>query len=313
MNYRTYTTNTPKISQIGFGAWQLGNKQFWGEMSDQEAIRLVHEALDYGINYFDTAPGYGNGNSERLIGLALKNHDRSKVVINTKFGHTADGREDFNASSIIKAVEDSCKRLQTDYIDSILLHNPSESIYSGQSKEHYEILEELKSQGKIKAYGASLDNSKDMIAFINGTKGEVIEALFNINFQGARDAFDLAKEKNVAIVAKVPLDSGWLTGKYNQKSTFTGIRDRWSLEDIKTRAEIIDMIRTLPESPQTMSQFALAFCLSYDAVTTVIPGCKNIDQLKNNVNSLHYKMTETMQKRLENLYEKNIKPMHLPW
>lgn len=313
MNYNKYTNNTPKISQIGFGAWQLGNKQFWGEMNDQEAIYLVHKALDYGVNYFDTAPGYGNGNSERLIGLALKNRDRSKVVINTKFGHTAEGHEDFRSSAIKKAVEDSCQRLQTDYIDSILFHNPSKEIYSGQSQEHYEVLEELKGQGKIRAYGASLDSSEDMITFMNGTKGEVIEALFNINFQGARDAFALALEKGVAIVAKVPLDSGWLGGKYNEESTFTGIRSRWSTDDIKTRAKVIDLIRALPEPPQTMSQLALAYCMSYEAVTTVIPGCKNIDQLKNNVDSLQYEMSEVMQKHLEELYDNQIKPLNMPW
>lgn len=313
MKYNSYTKKTPHISEIGFGAWQLGNGEFWHPMSDDEAIELVHEALDLGINYFDTAPGYGNGNSERLLGKAFKNKDRSKIVINTKFGHTADGEENFSPSAIRAAVEDSCRRLGTDYLDSILLHNPEMHITSGHSKEHYEIFEALKKEGKILAYGASLDSCDDMLAFMEGTDGEVIEALFNINFQDARKAFERAREKDVAIVAKVPLDSGWLSGKYNETSAFEGIRSRWSTKDIVNRSHVIDLIKKIPHESETLTQFALGYCMSYDAVKSVIPGCSNRQQLHNNVGSTKYPLSPEVVKQLEELYEEKIKGMNLPW
>jgi aryl-alcohol dehydrogenase-like predicted oxidoreductase len=313
MNYNTYTSKSPKVSEVGFGAWQLGNGELWHTMSDEEAIALVHEALDYGINYFDTAPGYGNGNSERLLGKAFENRSRYRLVINTKFGHTADGREDFSAAAIRGAIEDSCRRLKTDYLDSILLHNPPAHILTGQSEEHYEVFEALKKEGKILAYGASIDSAEDMIQFMTSTKGEIIEALFNINFQDARNAFDMALEKGVAIVAKVPLDSGWLSGKYDEHSTFTGIRSRWTPEDIKNRGQVIEMLRALPVPPQTLSQLALSYCTAYEAVRTVIPGCSNSKQLLSNVESTKYPLSQELIGILEDLYDTKIKGMKLPW
>lgn len=313
MKYNTYTSKSPKVSEIGFGSWQLGNGEFWSAMSDQEAIYLVHEALDFGINYFDTAPGYGNGNSERLLGKAFEDRNRHKIVINTKFGHTADGREDFSAAAIRGAVEESCRRLKTEYLDSIVLHNPPAHILSGQSEEHYEVFEELIKEGKILAYGASVDSAAEMVQFMTATKAEVVEALFNINFQDARKAFDMALEKGVAIVAKVPLDSGWLSGKYDENSTFTGIRSRWTPEDIKNRSQVIRLLRELPVPPQTLSQLALSFCTAYDAVRTVIPGCSNRSQLLSNVESTKYPISSEMINVLEGLYDNMIKDMKLPW
>jgi aryl-alcohol dehydrogenase-like predicted oxidoreductase len=112
-----------EVSVLGFGGWQLGNTEFWGEMDFTTGVELVKEALDNGINFFDTAPGYASGNSERIIGEAVKEF-RDQVVINTKFGHNADGSSNFNVEYIEHAIDDSLNRLQTDYVDSVILHNP---------------------------------------------------------------------------------------------------------------------------------------------------------------------------------------------
>jgi aryl-alcohol dehydrogenase-like predicted oxidoreductase len=95
MEYRSYVNESPKVSVIGFGAWQLGNHIDWSGMTDSEAIHLVHKALDEGINFFDTAPNYGFGKSEELLGKALKDTSRDSIVINTKFGHHSDGHTDY--------------------------------------------------------------------------------------------------------------------------------------------------------------------------------------------------------------------------
>ncbi|WP_163192257.1 aldo/keto reductase [Clostridium thermarum] len=181
MKKRPYGATGKFVSEIGFGAWQLGNAKDWGTMSDEEAIKLVHAALDSGVNFFDTAPGYGLGKSEELLGRALKGR-RDEVVINTKFGHHADGSSDFSADRIREAVEGSLQRLQTDYPDSILLHNPPFELLNGSAPQ-YEVLEQLKAEGKILAYGASVDSSREMLEVIDNSNSGIMEVMFNIFYQ----------------------------------------------------------------------------------------------------------------------------------
>jgi aryl-alcohol dehydrogenase-like predicted oxidoreductase len=313
MEYRSYIEGSPEVSVIGFGAWQLGNNIDWSGMTETEATYLVHKAIDEGINFFDTSPNYGLGNSERLLGRAIKKAKRETLVINTKFGHHCDGHTDYSYNIIKETIEGSLGRLGTDYIDSVLLHNPPSDLLKAEGNAHYEILEQLKQEGKILAYGASLDTKEEMITFMNHTNGQVIEAFFNILHQDVRFAFDLAKKKGVRIIAKIPLDSGWLSGKYHQDSTFEGIRSRWTREDIITRADLVDKLRGLPAQGQTMSQFALQYCLAYDEVATVIPGAANMDQLIMNIEALKYPMdTKTLQ-WLEAFYEQEVITRKLVW
>jgi len=274
---------------------------------------LVHKALELGINYFDTAPNYGYGSSEERLGIALSETDRSKIVINTKFGHDADGKTNFEADNIRKSLEGSLRRLKTDYLDSIILHNPPFSYLDGNNNLHYEIFERLKEEGKIKAYGASLDTYEEMQKFMSTTKCEVIEAFFNIFHQDAGKAFSMAKEKGVSIVVKIPFDSGWLSGKYTADSKFDDIRKRWSSEDIKTRASLVDKVKDLLIEDDEISQTAIAFCLAYDAVSTVIPGNKNINQLTQNVESVKKPISDGLLKKLENLYTQDIEKLRIPW
>lgn len=313
MKYRDYVKGSPKASVIGFGAWQLGNNADWSGMTDEEAINLVCKAIDEGVNFFDTAPGYGRGNSELLLGRAIKGTDRKKLILNTKFGHHSDGHSDFSHTIIRESIEGSLRRLGTDYIDSVLLHNPPQELYQSEGNAQYDVFEQLKEEGKILAYGASLDTKEDMLTFLQHTNGQVIEAFFNILHQDVRYAFELAKQKNVKIIAKIPLDSGWLSGKYHQDSVFEGVRSRWSREDIITRADLVDLLRELPKEGQTLAQFALSYCLAYEEVTTVIPGNANLEQLMMNINSLNFEMKEEMVQWLEDFYEETVVPKHIVW
>jgi aryl-alcohol dehydrogenase-like predicted oxidoreductase len=298
---------------IGFGAWQLGNGIDWSGMTEQEAIDLVHRAIDEGVNFFDTAPGYGRGSSEELLGKALKRTKREALVINTKFGHHSDGHSDFSHKVIRESIEGSLRRLDTDYIDSVLLHNPPAELLKAEGNAHYEVLEQLKQEGKILAYGASLDTKEDIVTFLNHTEGQVIEAFFNILHQDVRLAFDLAKKKNARIIAKIPLDSGWLTGKYHQASVFEGVRSRWTREDIITRADLVDQLRSLPAEGQSLAQFALRYCLAYDEVVTVIPGASGMNQLMMNIDALKYQMDDKTVQWLEAFYEQTVVPKKLVW
>lgn len=313
MKYNRYIKDATPVSEIGLGAWQLGNNSGWQSMSKNEAIALVEKSLEYGINFFDTAPNYGRGSSEERLGKALKGIDRNKIVINTKFGHTDSGKTNFDSGYIRESLEGSLKRLQIDYVDSIIIHSPPIEYLDGTKNDHYEIFERLIEEGKIKAYGASLDTYESMQLLMNTTNSGVIEAFFNILHQDTAQAFDLAKKKGVGIIAKIPLDSGWLSGKYNAESTFQDIRRRWSKQDIQTRAHLVDKVKEIVHAEENLAQKAISFCLGYESVSTVIPGNINIAQLTSNVESINNPMSKEIIKKLEEFYLNEVKPLNLPW
>lgn len=313
MRYNTLIPDTPSVSEIGLGAWQLGESADWKSLTETEAINLAKTAYDAGVNFFDTAPNYGHGSSEERLGKALKGVDRSSYVINTKFGHSATGALNFEASAIRSSLEGSLKRLQTDYVDSLIFHNPPLEYLDGNKNDHYEILDQLKEEGKIKAYGASLDTYEEMKLFMETTHGQVIEAFFNILHQDAARAFPLAQQKGVGIIAKIPLDSGWLGGKYDQNSTFDDIRSRWSRTDIQTRAKLVEQLKTLLGKEHQLHEVALAFCLAHEAVSTVIPGNKNLQQLKANIKSVQEPLPENLVIELHRFYKDEVAPLGLPW
>jgi aryl-alcohol dehydrogenase-like predicted oxidoreductase len=313
MKYNKFIEDTPAISEIGLGAWQLGVKSGWKEMSEEEAIKLVQASFEMGINFFDTAPNYGHGTSELRLGKALKAYDRDSLVVNTKFGHTDTGTTNYESASIRKSLEGSLKRLQMEYVDSLIIHNPPYEYLDGSSNDHYGILDKLKDEGKIKGYGASLDTYKEIELLLQTTNSKVIEVFFNILHQDAARAFDLAKEKNVGVIVKIPLDSGWLTGKYNENSIFSDIRKRWSEKDIKTRAILIDKLKNIIGPEYNLAQVALSFCLAYDAVSTVIPGNTSLQQLNENIAGISTPISKQLVEKLEAFYQEEVKDLNIPW
>ncbi|WP_166964334.1 aldo/keto reductase [Yeosuana marina] len=313
MNYNKYIKTSPLVSEIGLGAWQLGENSGWKSMSEKEAMDMVFKAIELGVNFFDTSPNYGLGTSELRLGKALKSFDRSKLVVNTKFGHTAEGKTNYDANYIRTSLEGSLKRLQVDYLDSLILHSPPSEYLDGNNNPHYEILERLIEEGKIRAYGASLDTYNDMKLFMDTTNGNVIEAFFNILHQDTAKAFKTAIEKEVGIIVKIPLDSGWLSGKYNAESTFNDIRKRWSKTDISTRSLLVDKVKHIVGAEDNLAQKALSFCLAYEAVSTVIPGNTSIRQLKNNIESTKRPLSKELVINLEDFYQNEVEHLKLPW
>lgn len=313
MKYNTYTKNSPLVSEIGLGTWQLGINSGWKNMTTNEVNNMIHQALESGVNFFDTAPNYGNGTSELRLGKTLQHIDRDKIVLNTKFGHTDTGKMNYEANYIRTSLEGSLKRLQVDYLDSLIIHNPPFKYLNGYQTNHYDILEKLKEEGKIKAYGASVDSYKEMKLLMDTTNSEVMEVFFNILHQDAAKGFALAKQKGVSIIAKIPLDSGWLTGKYDKYTTFEGVRSRWSKIEIQTRAKLVNRIKEIVNQEVNLAPIALAFCLAYDAVTTIIPGSINTTQLNNNLESTTLSISKKLVKQLEAFYEKEVEPLNLPW
>lgn len=146
---------------------------------------------------------------------------------------------------------------------------------------------------------------------LNNVEVDVIEILFNVFFQGPAQGFQLAKEKGVSLVAKVPLDSGWLTGKYGQDSIFTGIRDRWSKAVIKRRADLIEDVKQITHQNDLINT-AIGFILSFPEITAVIPGIKTLDQLKTFVEG-DFTISKTVKQQLIELYQQKIQSNPLPW
>lgn len=313
MKYNKLINESPAISEIGLGAWQLGVHSGWKEMTENEAIELVQTSFEMGVNFFDTAPNYGLGTSELRLGKALKAYDRESLVVNTKFGHRDTGGTNYDSNNIRQSLEGSLKRLQMEYVDSLILHSPPYELLDGNKNDHYEILEKLKEEGKIKGYGASLDTYKEVETLLQTTNSKVIEVFFNILHQDAAKAFILAKEKNVGIIVKIPLDSGWLTGKYDENSVFNDIRKRWSKTDIKTRAILIDKLRNIIGGEANLAQIAISFCLAYDAVSTVIPGNASLQQLKDNISAISKPISKQLVEQLEAFYKDEVMKLNIPW
>jgi len=312
MEKRKFGVNNEKVSEIGLGTWQLGNNDSWKGPSVEESIKIITSAYNKGCNFFDTAPNYGGGNSEKVLGKAISALDiREHVFINSKFGHWSNGQEDFDATRIEESVDESLKRLKTDYLDSIVLHNPSLEIIEGKT-EHFKKLAELKEKGKINNYGVSVDSSKEMLTVMNHTDIQVIEVMFNLLYQEPKKAFQKAKEKGISIIVKVPLDSGWLTGKYDENSKFTGVRDRWTKEDKALRSHLIGRIKEVVGTEDLIHQ-ALQFILAFDEVTTIIPGAKNIKQLAHNLDASGKTMSNERKEAFEKLYDRYIKKQNYSW
>ena len=299
------------VGQIGLGAWQLGNPA-WEMRDTEEALRIVLKSLDSGCNFFDTAPGYGSGRSEELLGQALAGR-RDQAVLCTKFGHPAEGGENFSASALRPALEFSLTRLRTDHIDVLLLHNPPRDIIDGTTSEVWEELERLKSEGKLRASGVSLDSREELELVLAHTPSSVVEVLFNVFHQEVLAAFPRARAQGVGIIAKVPLDSGWLSGKYRADSQFAGIRDRWPPAVIARRAALVEAFVALLPPGLSASHAALSYILAQPEISTAIPGAKTVAQALDNFAASHVSMAAETAAKIHQLWTENLSRDPLPW
>jgi aryl-alcohol dehydrogenase-like predicted oxidoreductase len=311
MNLRPLGSTGLSVSEVGFGAWQLQTGKTWSGMSETDAIRLVHRALELGCNLFDTAPHYGDGESETFLGRALEGR-RSKAVIVTKFGHGPDGKKSFEPAGLAPSVEGSLARLRTDHVDVVLLHNPPADVLSGRHPIHGAI-ERLRDQGKVRSYGASLDDSAEMEVLLATTRAEVIEILFNVLHQEPLASFARAEQKRVGLIAKVPLDSGWLAGCYGADAKFSDVRSRWPPEVIAKRASLVEKLRFLEQEGHALAPASLAFVLAHSAISSVIPGMKSLAQLEQNIAASSLRLSEATVGRLHALYTDQLKAAPLPW
>jgi aryl-alcohol dehydrogenase-like predicted oxidoreductase len=311
MKLRPFGNTGINVSEVGLGAWQLANPD-WGANDRQEALRIIQKSLDVGCNFFDTAPGYGGGRSEELLGEGLRSV-RKEVIICTKFGHTAEGVTDFSKSAIRPSIEASMRRLQTDYLDIVLMHNPLREMMDGRVASQYEEFEKLKAEGKIRAYGVSLDWREEVDLVVDTTNSKALEVFFNALYQEPLPAFQKAYEKGVGIIVKVPLDSGWLSGRYRKGHNFDDIRKRWPPEVIARRSELVEQFARLIPEGTSMAQAALQFILAQPQVSTIIPGAKTVEQALNNFAAADGQLSPEVVQSIYDLWEREIMSDPLPW
>jgi aryl-alcohol dehydrogenase-like predicted oxidoreductase len=311
MKLRPFGNTGMNVSEIGLGAWQLANPD-WGTDDKSEALEIVRKSLEAGCNFFDTAPGYGGGRSEELVGHGLKSV-RKDVIICTKFGHTAEGVTDFSTEAIRPSLEASMKRLQTDYLDIVLMHNPPREMMDGRISSQYEEFEKLKAQGIIRAYGVSLDWREELELVLDTTKSQAAEVFFNALYQETLPAYPKAQAQGMGLIIKVPLDSGWLSGKYRAGHKFDGVRDRWSPEVIARRSDLVEKFAALIPDERSMAHSALQFVLAQPQVSTVIPGAKTVAQALDNFAAADKQLSPETVQAMRELWTNEIESHPLPW
>jgi len=288
MQYRTLGKTNLLVSVIGIGTWQLGGE--WGKQFAQDEVdRMFDKAREFGINLIDTAECYGDHLSESFIGNAIQ-RDRAKWIIATKFGHKFHSYQDRTdrraAADVAPTVEESLRALRTDYIDILQYHSLREEEVAGVELQQAVI--KLKEQGKIRHIGNSIPmhaEGSGQVRLSEQAQVELIQVIYNRldNRPETRD-FPHAIENNLGVLARVPLASGYLSGKYHPGARFQGeFRENHKPEEIDAKLREVEKIQR-EEVPRgvPMAEWALAWCLQHPAVTCVIPGCKSVEQVESN-------------------------------
>jgi myo-inositol catabolism protein IolS len=290
MKYRILGKTNLRISVIGLGTWQLGGE--WGkDFSQTEADAIFDAARDTGINFIDTAECYGDHTSESLIGHAVA-RARDRWIIATKFGHKFHGHlnrtDERSPADAQKQIDDSLKALKTDYIDLLQYHSIRFSEFDND--ELTAVLQKFIQSGKVRHLGNSIsgktNNNIDQVQASTARGVEAIQVIYNrLDRAPEGKVFPLCQSQNLGVLARVPMASGFLSGKYKPGAKFSAndtrsSQDRAAIDEKLRHVEQVQRDELPPGIP--MPQWALAWCLKHPAVTAVIPGCKDAEQVRSN-------------------------------
>lgn len=304
-----------ELSAITYGAFAIGGNM-WGGNEKKDSIASVHASLDHGVTTLDTAPFYGFGRSEEMIGEAIKGKDRSRIQLLTKFGLVWDGSNNgkgefffdaeengrkipvyrfASAENVVKEVEESLRRLGTDYIDLLQLHWPDGST---PVHETMEALERLLRQGKIRAAGVSnysLEQLKETEKTLKVASNQVAYSMLNRGIE--KDVVPYAKEKNVGIIAYSPMERGLLTGKYFSNGKLkeddhrNGYFSQFNLEKVKTFLQAITPLAG--DKNVSLSQLVLRWTTLQPSISVVLAGARNAEQAVENAAAMDISLTGT--------------------
>lgn len=327
MNYRRFGKTGWQVSEIGFGAWQIGAS--WGDVSEADAVAALNAAIDGGLNFIDTADVYGDGRSERIIASVLK-HRKEDIRVVSKAGRRlpAQAPEGYTRENLTGWIERTLKNLEIETLDLVQLHCPHPTVY--YRPEVFGYLDDLVKAGKIRHYGVSVERVEEAVKAVEYPGVASVQIIFNIFRQRpAERFFALAKEKDVAILARVPLASGLLTGKLSAASQFSAddhrnfnrhgeafdVGETFAGVPFEVGLEAVEALRPLVPGGATMAQFALRWILMFDAVSVVIPGARNAAQAAGNVAaSALAPLSPQVMEKVADIYARLIKPhVHQRW
>jgi len=326
MRYRRLGKTGRQASEIGFGAWAIGAD--WGQVDDDQSLRALHAAADAGVTFFDTADVYGDGRSERLVARFRK--ERSEpIVVATKVGRRAPlDLKEYTAENLGAWIDRSRENLNVDRLDLVQLHTLPTDIY--YRPEIFAAMDGFIQQGRIASYGVSVERVEEGLKAIEYPNVATVQIIYNIFRQRPADRFlSAARESNVGVIARVPLASGLLSGKFNRDTQFAStdhrnfnrhgesfdVGETFAGVDYETALDAVEELRSLVPPEMTMAQMALRWILMNDGVSTVIPGARTPEQARANAaaSDLSELPTSTME-RIAELYRERIAPLvHQRW
>jgi aryl-alcohol dehydrogenase-like predicted oxidoreductase len=308
------------VSEIGLGAWQLGGTE-WGDVPEEEAFKTLRAAIDNGINFFDTADVYGLGRSEELIGKFLKTC-REPVFVATKLGRFPEPGwpENFSPEAFRVHTEASLRRLGVDALDLIQLHCiPLEVLQQG---EVFEWLRLLKQEGKIKNFGVSVESMEEALVCLNEPGLASLQIIFNIYRQKPIEAlFDRAHSRGIALIVRLPLASGLLSGRYTKQTVFPetdhrtfnrngeqfNVGETFAGLPFERGVELTETLRPLVPQGMTMAQMALRWILDFEQVSVVIAGARNAAQAAANAEASSLPpLSRELHEKLKSFYETEV-------
>ena len=317
-----------QVSAISLGTWALGSE--WGAVSDEESYATLNKAIDLGVNFLDTADVYGDGRSEMLIGRLIEERPEDEIFVATKAGrrldpHTAEG---YSYDNLSRFVERSRKNLRLEALDLLQLHCPPTEVY--RQDETFEALDRLQEAGKVKNYGVSVEKVEEARLALDYPGVKTVQIIFNIFRQKPiQEFFPLAEERNVGVIARVPLASGLLSGKmsagrefppddhrnfnregqaFDRSETFSGV-------DLETGLRAAEELKELVPEGYTLAQLALRWILMHPAVSCAIPGAKRPDQAEDNLAAAEMPpLSDKAMNRIREIYDNYIRPeVHHQW
>ncbi|MGR9168773.1 aldo/keto reductase [Rhizobium sp. KDH_Rht_773_N] len=316
------------VTDVGFGAWQIGGS--WGDVSEADGRAALNAALDAGMTFIDTADVYGDGRSEKIIADVLKARGGQRPMVATKAGrrlnpHVAEG---YNKANLEGFIDRSLKNLQVDSLDLVQLHcPPTEVLYR---PEVFAALDELQKAGKIKGYGVSVEKVEEALKAIEYPGVVSIQIIYNI-FRQRPDHlfFGEARRKNVAVIARVPLASGLLSGKITRDTQFASddhrsfnrhgeafdVGETFAGVPFEVGLQAVEDVRKLVPAGAGMAAFALRWILMAEAVTVVIPGARNAQQASANAAAADLApLSADVMAATREIYERLIAPhVHQRW
>jgi aryl-alcohol dehydrogenase-like predicted oxidoreductase len=328
LKYRDLGQTGMRVSEISLGTWAFGDG--WGTVSEDDALGALNRAVDLGVNFLDTADVYGDGRSEKLIGRLLKDRPNDEILVATKAGrrlepHTPEGYDYDNLSAF---VERSLNNLGVEALDLLQLHCPPTEVYRQDST--FEALDRLQEAGKVLNYGVSVEKVEEARMALDYPGVATVQIIFNIFRQKpAEEFFPLAEERNVGILARVPLASGLLSGKMRSDRVFTEDDHRnfnregqafdkgetFSGVDFETGLLAAEELKELVPEGNTLAQFALRWILMHPAVSCAIPGGKNPAQVEDNVAAADMApFSDDVMQRAREIYDGHVREeVHHKW